>query len=209
MPLSPCGGLALGLYSIWQSATASATSPTFGEFCKQSSSAVRVCRAYICRADGSFEGANRVSRGRMVAERIELSDIGRRCGPNQIKTLVSPFLGVPDVAMLAQGAPPSTVYPIKSISLELTSGETLKIDAPAEVEAAQSYLYARSGYVPLQMWCKYAQRSARPPAPPHSRAACALSHARRSAPLHPRLPQRIFPQASPATWRRGGDAARR
>lgn len=99
-------------------------------------------------------GASSVLFGTLtrMGERIGLSAIGRRTGPNQIKALVAPFVGVPDVAMLAQGAPPSSVFPIRSIALELADGQTVTIDAPAAVTGA-SYLYATSGHVPLLKWC--------------------------------------------------------
>jgi hypothetical protein len=83
---------------------------------------------------------------------------GSAGGPNQIKSLLAPFVGVPDVAMLAQGAPPPSVFPIKAIKLELADGQTVSIDSPSAVVDAQSYQYGRSGYVPLSKWCSYGAR---------------------------------------------------
>jgi aromatic amino acid aminotransferase I len=83
---------------------------------------------------------------------LPLSKFGSKCGLNQTMQLIAPFFGIPDVAMLAQGAPPSSIYPIKAMSLELANGSVVRVDAPG-IDDAQSYQYARSGYVPLTRWC--------------------------------------------------------
>jgi len=90
----------------------------------------------------------------MVSPQIELSAYGRRSGPNQMTTIVAPFIGMSDVAMLAQGAPPKSANPIAAISLELANGQTVRIDSTAAIADAQSYLYARAGYTPLLAWCR-------------------------------------------------------
>ncbi|KAK3256663.1 hypothetical protein CYMTET_34208 [Cymbomonas tetramitiformis] len=134
---------------------------------------INVAVACVCAASVAIYTARRRLKARQACIPVEIPRVGDSFakkfsrlahgrGGNQLKKLIGPFVTVPGVVHLAQGAPPSSVFPIAEVRLKLQSGDEVVVDDPGQIAAAQQY--SVSGHPRLRAWCR--EWSAKTYAPP-------------------------------------------
>ena len=90
-----------------------------------------------------------------LADRLSKVAKAKKSAP--LRDLI-PLGKVPGVAALGGGTPDETLFPIKSYSLTLVDGSTVRIDDPVLVGKAQQYMHdvtpgmGTVGYIPLLFW---------------------------------------------------------
>ena len=108
---------------------------------------------------------------------IRLSAFGARVGPSRFSAgPLQEVMRQPGAHVLAQGVPPLCTLPLAGISLQLTDGSTVTLDAE---DAKQAQRYAPFAWAPLRSWLL--DHVAEQHSPPGEWAPAPLSRSERSS----------------------------